>query len=400
MTNPCARALRRISLLRRALAALSLSLMTIALVSASPLDAAMNESVVRIPVQDAPDLRLETTIFKPDGPGPFPLVVFNHGRDAGDPRMQPRSRPLAFAREFVRRGYVVAVPNRRGFAGSDGTYPDTGCDLEADGVAQARDIAATVDALARTGYVDASRVLVAGVSHGGFASLAYGASDFASTASSTGTAAPLRVRGILNFSGGLRKDACARWRDTLTRAFADFGARTRVPTLWFYGDNDRVFDAPLVASLDRAYVSAGGIATRIDYGRYKDDAHGLVGDRDGVRIWWPATQRFLQAVGMPTAIAYRIDDPRDARPRPHASGYAALDAVDAVPYLDDTGRIAYLRFLAQPNPRVFAISQSGRWSWAAGGDDPFAEAIDTCSQRARTPCKAYAIDDIVVWQGR
>ena len=350
--------------------------------------ASMNESVVMIPADATGVVNLETTLFSPEGPGPFPLVVFNHGRDAGDPHAQPRSRPLAFAREFVRRGYLVAVPNRRGFAQSTGVYPDTGCDLEADGVAQARDIAATVDALSRDPRVDASRIVIAGVSHGGFASLAYAMHPAAG------------VRGIINFSGGLRKDQCPRWRDALIQAFGDFGAQTRIPALWFYGTNDRTFDPDLIASVRRAYADGGAQATLIDYGIYKDDAHGLVGDRDAVSVWWPATARYLQLIGLPTRIASRVSEARDARPRPQASGFAKIDAVDAVPFLDDAGRIGYLTFLSQPAPRAFALSRSGRWSWAQGGDDPLSEAIDNCSQKSSTPCKAYAIDDFVVWRSK
>lgn len=345
----------------------------------------MNETVVMIPADASGDTALETTLFKPDGPGPFPLVVFNHGRDSGDPHAQPRSRPLAFAREFVKRGYLVAVPNRRGFAGSKGAYPDTGCDLEADGEAQARDIGAAIAWLSQSRAVDPTHIVVAGVSHGGFASLAYGAS------------APPGVRGIVNFSGGLRKDQCTQWRDALTQAFRDYGARSHVPTLWFYGSNDRVFDPTLVAALDRAYTEAGGSAARVDYGRYKDDAHGLVGDRDAIPLWWPAMSQFLTRIGMPVSIAFHVDTTRDDAPARRPSGFAKVDAVDAVPFLDDAGRIGYLSFLGQAKPRVFALSRSGHWAWAAGGDDPFAEAIDNCTQKSPTPCKVYAIDDIVVW---
>ena len=67
-------------------------------------------------------IELETTVYRPPGEGPFPLVVINHGKSFGDSRFQPRSRyPLA-ALEFVRRGYVVAIPMRRGFSKSGGIY--------------------------------------------------------------------------------------------------------------------------------------------------------------------------------------------------------------------------------------------------------------------------------------
>ena len=82
--------------------------------------ASLNEQIISIPADASGSIALETTIYKPDGAGPFPMIVFNHGKIHGDPRTQERSDPLPLAREFVRRGYVVVAPNRRGFAGSGG----------------------------------------------------------------------------------------------------------------------------------------------------------------------------------------------------------------------------------------------------------------------------------------
>jgi len=48
----------------------------------------MNETVIRIPVDAGGTVTLETTIYRPDGPGPFPMVIFNHGKIPGDPRNQ------------------------------------------------------------------------------------------------------------------------------------------------------------------------------------------------------------------------------------------------------------------------------------------------------------------------
>ena len=36
-----------------------------------------------LPVSGAEPTKLETTIYKPDGAGPFPLAVLNHGRNNG-----------------------------------------------------------------------------------------------------------------------------------------------------------------------------------------------------------------------------------------------------------------------------------------------------------------------------
>jgi dienelactone hydrolase len=343
--------------------------------------ASLKEQIIRIPVDPAGKITLETTIYKPDGPGPFPMVVFNHGKMPGDPRLQARSDPLPFAREFVRRGYVVVAPNREGFAQSGGTYQQDGCDVERNGLGQAADVAATIAYMAKQPYVDAQHIVVAGTSHGGLTTIAYGVD-----------AAP-GVRALINFSGGLRQDACTDWQDNLIHAFGTYGEHVRVPSLWLYGDNDSIWSRPLVADMFSAYLAHGAHAKMVDFGTYKNDAHRLVGDRDGVRIWWPAVEAFLARVGMPTAVQYRVAVPVPPKP----SDFAALDAVRAVPYVDASGRAGYRNFLHQYPSRAFAVSDTGAWSWAEGGDDPMKVAIANCQKESSAPCRLYAVNDSVVW---
>ena len=90
--------------------------------SAEALDSTINEQVIMLPViEHGNEFQFETTIFKPPGNGPFPLLLMNHGKEIGDPHKQKRDRFLAISREFVKRGYAVAIPMRRGFARSTGT---------------------------------------------------------------------------------------------------------------------------------------------------------------------------------------------------------------------------------------------------------------------------------------
>jgi hypothetical protein len=131
-----------------------------------------------------------------------------------------------------------------------------------------------------------------------------------------------------------------------------------------------------------AYVSHGTQAQFVDYGRYKDDAHRLIVDRDGVPVWWPAVHAFLAELNLPTSVRYAVANPHE----PKATGYASIDSVDAVPFLDEAGREGYRHFLNQHPSRAFAVSSEGAWSWAEGGDDPMALALDNCSkQRRRMP---------------
>ncbi|RQH09801.1 dienelactone hydrolase family protein [Paraburkholderia dinghuensis] len=348
----------------------------------------MNEQVIYIPVDGDGTVTLETTIYRPDGPGPFPMVVFNHGKILGDPRSQSRSDPVSFAREFVRRGYVVVAPNRRGFAGSGGAYEQDGCDVASNGLGQAADVAATIDYMSKQPYVDADHIAVAGTSHGGLATIAYG------------TQAAHGVRALINFSGGLRQDACTGWQDNLTQAFGGYGGKARVASLWLYGDNDSVWTPGLVANMFAAYRTAqagqslpAAGAKLVDYGSYKNDAHRLVGDRDGVQVWWPEVEAFLAREGMPTAVEYRVPAPA----APHGTDFAAIDSVSAVPYLDQAGRDGYRNFLKQYPSRAFAVSGSGAWSWAEGGDNPMAVAVANCQKHSSDACHLYAVNGNVVW---
>lgn len=97
-----------------------------------------------------------------------------------------------------------------------------------------------------------------------------------------------------------------------------------------------------------------------------------------------------------------------ARPQPGfiASGYAAIEDVDALPYLSDRGRAEYREWLLRPTPKAFAISEKGHW-WAAWSltpkdasmpTDPNERALIACQRNAGVPCKLYAVNGSVVWK--
>jgi len=351
---------------------------------AQVLDASINEQVLMLPVtENGKKLQFETTLYKPPGQGPFPLLLMNHGKERGKPSAQKRDRFLAMGREFVRRGYAVAVPMRKGFSKSEGIYSDYGCNMHDNGMVQADDIEAALRALTKLSWVDHDRVIVAGQSYGGLATMAFGTRQFPG------------VRGLLNFAGGLRIDGhYCDWQSALVTAFRSYGSRTSLPSLWFYGENDSYFDPSLAQRLQTAYQSAGGSSQLIAFGRFKSDAHGLVSSRDGIPVWWPATERFLQRIGLPTDINTLIGETE----RLPASGFAANDNADAVPHLTETGRAAYRHYLSQSLPRAFALSASGAWSWAEDGDDPPSRALAACQKNSKLPCKLYSVDQDVVWR--
>jgi len=125
-------------------------------------------------------LTLTGLLFKPDGPGPFPAVVWNHGSEK-NPGGGPQFGTVAGI--FVPRGYVVFAPIRRGHEMSEGRYilderdaargrgegPQTVVRLlETE---QLDDQLAGLDYVKHLPYVDASRIAVAGCSFGGIQTL-------------------------------------------------------------------------------------------------------------------------------------------------------------------------------------------------------------------------------------
>jgi dienelactone hydrolase len=276
------------------------------------------------------------------------------------------------------------IPMRKGFSKSTGDYADPGCDMTAHGQLQADDLQGTLEYLRTQSWADSERVLVAGQSYGGLTAMAFGTRQFPG------------VKGLINFAGGLKMHGgSCQWEQSLVEAFADYGKKTTLPSIWFYGENDKHFNPELAARLHQAYVQAGGRARLIAYGAFKKDAHGMSGSRDGVKIWWPETEKFLAELGMPTSVAVALND-EIKMPK---TDYAAVDDVNAIPYLRESAREQYRVFLGKSLPRAFAVSSSGAWSWVEDGDDPAANALAECQKNSTQPCRLYAVDDHVVWTG-
>jgi dienelactone hydrolase len=210
----------------------------------------MREQVLQAPGDPDRPVMLEATLFEPPGDGPFPLAVMNHGAE-GDPRTNKRYR-VSFSIDYLlSRGYAVVAPMMRGFADSGGKAVILGCDLARLGKLNAQDILAVIAAMRSRPEIDGSRVLIMGQSFGGWNALALA------------TVAPSEVKGVINFVGGVHTSACNNQDGALYDGMAQFGRKARLPSLWFYGENDKVFperiwraDSPKLGARRALWISA------------------------------------------------------------------------------------------------------------------------------------------------
>jgi dienelactone hydrolase len=346
----------------------------------------LGESIVTIKNNRLFAVNLETTVFKPEGGGPFPVVIINHGKSFGNNRLQARERAIVATRQFLQRGYAVVLPMRQGFSNSGGAAVGEGCNIAGNGEAQADDINAVVKWVVQQPWADPQKMVMLGQSHGGLTTLAYAQDPHPG------------IKFLVNFAGGLKYTHGCQWELALKDAFKAYGQKVKVDSLWFYGANDSFFPPEVIKPAHQAYVEAGGKAELNAFGVFGADAHGMFASPDGLAIWWPSVETKLLQHGMPTKLIFPQYGVAGKTPTPEPTQWADLKEIDRIPHLREGGRKGYGVFLGRPLPRAFALSRTGAWGWANGGDDPLASALNNCQKNAKSPCLLYAVDEQVVWK--
>jgi len=269
----------------------------------TPTTSGFTEELVGVPNgtdgEKGSQLLLQTTLYRPQGAGRFPLVIINHGappiQDPAKRREPGRTRFFAQAKWFLDRGFAVAVPMRRGYAGSDGDYAEGfgSCDDPDYPKAfreTARDIAAAVRYFTAADFVDPTHIVALGVSAGGLGVLALAAGPNPG------------VNGVINFSGGRGgRDPAGTGRrcapERLTQAMTGLGRTARLPTLWIYGENDSWFPQDVVQPMSDAWHKEGGRGELIVLPQFGPEGHSLFGNDVTIKLWAEPVTRYLRGLG-------------------------------------------------------------------------------------------------------
>jgi dienelactone hydrolase len=204
-------------------------------------------------------LALKAFLYKPEGPGPFPAILYSHGSER-----RPGAKP-EIGNFFAAKGYAVFVPHRRGHGRSpadrqvDALYDQGLRGVVALHELHLEDTLAALAYLRSQPYVDARRVAAAGCSYGGIQTI---------LAAEKGSG----IGAAIAFAPGAQTWArSTALQARLRRAVKEASA----PVLFIQAEND--WDLTPTVVLDRDMEAAGKPHRRVifpAYGQTHEEGHG------------------------------------------------------------------------------------------------------------------------------
>ena len=276
--------------------------------AASPARPALKPDVVEIAVKGAGtfggDVNMVTQVFKPAGAGPFPVLLFSHGRAGTNAERAKLTRPIPAdqARFWLGKGYAVVAPIRVGYGATGGPDAEVNgakfdnegrCLSRPDfrGAAEAarKPVAAALEWVRAQPWADAHRVILEGQSVGGLATVAAAARK------------PDGVLAYINFAGGAggspeRSPGHGCDPDQLAALYTEFGATTAIPNVWIYAENDQYWGADAPKAWHAGFAKGGSKTTFVQAPPVSDgDGHGL--SRHAPRLWSRYLNEFLDSLG-------------------------------------------------------------------------------------------------------
>ena len=245
-----------------------------------------------------------THVYKPSGTGPFPLVIFSHGRAPLQADRDKLQYPvlIGHANYWLRKGVAVVAPVRPGYGETGGAdrensltrWSGSTCTSDPDFTQVGRNASAVVVAVhgwaVQQSWVRTDRILLEGQSVGGLTAIA---------------ASALNLPGVLasvNFAGGAGGNPAASpgsscKPENLTRTYASYGKLVKIPSLWLYAENDQYWGADAPQRWYAAFSAGGSDAALVQTGPLPEhDGHSLL--TFGGRLWSVPLNAFVLKTGL------------------------------------------------------------------------------------------------------
>lgn len=242
-------------------------------------------------------------VFRPSGEGPFPVLVFSHGRAGTDFERRALANPVlhGHARFWMRRGYAVVAPIRPGYGITGGPDRENsgarydewgGCvsspEPQRTAGPAAETIASAVAWARAQPWARSDRILLSGNSVGGLATIA------ACSASLPG------VVGCINFAGGSGGSPTSNGRmcepQRIEALMAGWGKVNRLPSIWLYAPNDLFWGAEAPKRWHAAFAAGGSPARFVGTEPVPaPDGHSLLAV--GGKLWSVPLQAWLAEHG-------------------------------------------------------------------------------------------------------
>lgn len=254
--------------------------------------------------QDRGRIELVTYVYRPLRNDRRTVVLYSHGGLTGDPR-EPMNIPCSLKEFFLTRGYTLVVPTRRGRDASTGTFVEEcgrGFNRNCSPARNRKVIApraldeALADSLAVLDQLvfgqmvpSGSKIVLAGMSRGGFLSFALAAKR------------PQQISAIINFAGGwlgfVPEHHSADERrlriEFHEQRFRGFASRFAGPTLWLYAPDDPFYGEAITRRFHAAYLQGGGRGAYLSLPAQAPWQHVLLGQPE---LWTREAEALLNAI--------------------------------------------------------------------------------------------------------
>lgn len=324
---------------------------------------------------------LDAFVTRPVSKKPLPVVLITNGTTGKaefDRWTLNPNRYSSTAIAFARHGYAAVVVLRQGYGQSSGAaeYAGHSCTqpfhLQA-GEQDIQNMVAALNAVRRNSWASVDNAMLVGMSAGGFAVIATGATN------------PPGVKAVINFDGGRGaidgKSLCDK--TGLMKSYAQYGKAAKIPSLWLYAENDKSFPPDTGREMFNAYQQGKSPARFVVMSPYGKDGHVFM-DSAPESFWWNTVATFLEQYHQPFQEIIRLP---------------VVNLIEP-PALNAAGKKAFSEYeTTQRYEKAFATDPDGDWGaayWARNSQEAAATALNICTkeQRKGAPqCTLYAINN-------